>query len=300
MAITREQMKKLMEPGLRKIFFEGYDELPEQYTQVFRVNRSEKAAEHDYHVIGLGPWNKFTGTVEYEDIEPGLEVNYVHEQYAKGMQIPIDVAEDDLYGVISENGRGGRQARALGRGARVTVEMTAASVLNDAFTKTGYDGVPLVSDAHPLLGTNGETASNKLTEALSEASLKQARLLMRRQVNDKGIKIQANGDTLVVPADLEYTALEITQSDQKPGTDLNDVNVVGKRIRRVIVLDYLEDPNNWFLLDSSLHQLNFFWRVRPEFRSDEDIDHLRLRFVGRCRFSVGYSDWRGVVGSAPA
>ena len=33
---------KLLEPGLRKIFFETYDELPEQYSQIYNMNTSEK------------------------------------------------------------------------------------------------------------------------------------------------------------------------------------------------------------------------------------------------------------------
>lgn len=293
--MTPGQFLELMEPKLRQVFFNAYKEIPEQYPRVFRVHTSKKMEEHDYHVADLGIWNEFDGAVEYEDYEPGDKVTYRHVMYAKGIQIPITLAEDDLYGVIGGNGAGTKRTQALAKGARARVETEAANVLNQGFSVNGYDGVPLFSDSHPLIG--GGTQSNKLTSALSEESLKEARLLLRQQVDDKGIKIQSQGDRLIVPAELEYTALELVQTDRSPYTADNTKNVVGGRIRDVVVLDYLDNDKNWFLADSQLHQLNFFWRVKPEFKRDEDIDHFVLKFVGRMRFSVGYSDYRGIVGS---
>ena len=50
-------------------------------------------------------------------------------------------------------------------------------------------------------------------------------------------------------------------------------------------------------MDSSRHELNFFWRVRPEFKREEDFDTLVAKYRGYMRYSYGYSDWRGIVGS---
>lgn len=295
MAMVKTDYKKLLEPGLRKIFFEAYAELPEQFSQVFNVHSSKKAKETDYRIAGLGVWPEFDGNVEYEDYEPGDEVTYVHKTYAKGLAIPLELAEDDLYGIMGTGGFGGKRAAQLGRGARIVAEQTAADIFNNAFTDIGYDGKPLAAPDHPLIG--GGTGDNYLQEPLSVEGLKKARLKMRKLTDEKGVKIQATGDTLVVPPELEYTAIEILQSDKEAYTGDNTVNVFKGRINKLVVLDYLEDPKNWFLLDSGLHELNFFWRVRPEFKHDEDIDRFTIRFVGRERFSVGYSDWRGVVGS---
>lgn len=292
---TPGQFMALMEPILREVFFESYKELPEQFSEVFNVNTSKKMEEHDFHVASLGPWDKFDGTVEYEDYAPGDMVTYRHETYAKGVQVPVELAEDDLYGVFGSGGAGTKRTQALARGARVRVETVAADVLNGGFTDTGYDEVSLFSSAHPLIG--GGTQSNLLEEALSEGSLKAARMLMRGLVDEKGIKIQSQGNVLVVPPELEYTALELIQTDRSPYTNDNTKNVVGGQIKKIVVMDYLTDPDNWFLLDEGMHQLNFFWRVKPDFKKDEDIDHFVLKFVGRMRFSVGYSDYRGIVGS---
>lgn len=293
--MTPEQFANLMEPKLRKVFFEAYKEIPEQFSTVFNVNKSNKRKETDAHFASLGMWDEFTGAVDYEDYEVGKEVEYTHVTYAKGTQVPLELVEDDLYGVIGENGMGTKRSKALARGIRARAETKSAEVFENSFSVNGYDGVPLFSDAHPLIG--GGTQGNKITRVLSELGLKEARLLLRSQVDDKGIKIQSMGDTLIVPADLEYTALEVTETDRTPYSDENTKNIVGPRIRKVIVLDYLEDKDAWFLSDSTMNELNFFWRVKPEFKRDEDIDHFTIKFVGRARFSVGYSNYRGIVGS---
>lgn len=300
MPMTAAEYAKLLEPGLRKVFFETYQEKPEQFSKVYKVSSSKKAAEHDYHIAGLGVWPKFEGAVVYDEPITGDTITYVHEQFAQGIQIPITLAEDDLYGIINENGLGTRKTQSLARGARALVEKTAASILDNAFTVNGYDGVPLISDAHPLLG--GGTQSNKLSPDstdgtnLTVRNLSRAIALMRKQVNDRGIPIACTADTLVVPVDLYATALEIVMSPDRPDTPNRAKNILYDKLD-VVVLDYLENQDIWFLLDSSQHQLNFFWRVKPEFMRDEDIDHLMIKFVGRCRFSCGYSDYRGIVGA---
>jgi len=43
--------------------------------------------------------------------------------------------------------------------------------------------------------------------------------------------------------------------------------------------------------------LNYFWRVRPEFKQDNSFDTGMALFKARMRCSQGWSDWRGVWGS---
>ena len=53
----------------------------------------------------------------------------------------------------------------------------------------------------------------------------------------------------------------------------------------------------WFLQDGNRHELNFFWRVKPEFKHEEDFDTFVAKYRGYMRYSYGFSDWRGMVGS---
>jgi hypothetical protein len=105
-----------------------------------------------------------------------------------------------------------------------------------------------------------------------------------------------NPKILVVPGALEFTAEKIAKSIQLPGTNNNDINPMRGRFQ-VIVLDYLTDSNNWFLLDPDLHELNFFWREKLNFKSTDDFDTDIAKYKGRMRFSYGWSDHRGVLGA---
>lgn len=290
MTMRSANFQKLLEPGLRKVFFEAYDEIPEQYPRYYNVNNSKKAKETDQHVSGLAIVQPFTGVVQYDDLMLGDSVEYTHAEWAGGMQVERKLVDDEQYNVI-EN-----RAKALAHDTRAAVEEQAAKTLNDGFTVNGYDGVPLFANNHPLRKAGTNTGDNLTTGPLTDANLKNARILMRQTVDDAGRKAQFVGNNLIVPVELEYTALEITQSTQKAGTADNDINTLRGRVD-VTVLDYLTSPTAWFLQDRQRHQLNFFWRVKPEYKGEENFDTLVAKYRVYFRFSRGYSDWRGIVGS---
>jgi phage major head subunit gpT-like protein len=287
--------QRLLEPKFRKVFFEAYSELPEQFSKVFNVKTSKKAKEYDFHIGGTGIWEEKTpsGTIAEDTITEGSEVTYTHKAYAKMISVEREMADDDQYDVIS------KLPRSLGTGCRVLVETTSASVINNGFATNGYDGVPLFSAAHPL--ARGGVASNLMTGAdLSDASLKLGITKMKTAtLTEEAFKMQATPTQLIIAPDNEFTALTILHSAQVAGGQLNDINTVQGKLTPV-VLDYLDDADAWFLRDTRLSETNFFWRVKPEFKSDEVFDNMVAKYRGYCRFSVGYSDWRGWVGNTGA
>lgn len=287
---------KLLEPGLRKIIFETYNEKPEQFSKVFNVVSSKKAIETDARMGGFSLFNEKAtlDASEYEDLTSLDTVQYKHVTYAKGFIVEKELVDDEQYGQIR------KAAQALARAARSTVEVKAASVLNNAFTTSAdnWKGEALVSSTHSLLG--GGTSSNYLgTLALTEPNLELAFKLAREQVDERGLKIQMNPNLLIVPPSLEFTAEKLAKSIQLPGTDQNDINPLRGRFQ-IIVLDYLTDPNNWFLADTSMMPLNFFWREKMSFKSENDFDTDAAKYKARMRFSYGWTDWRGIIGSQPA
>ena len=302
---------KLLEPKLRKIFYETYDEVPEQYSKLFKMNTSKKAQETDYGLGAFTPWTKFgsstsavTGstvmpTVHYQTIPAGLERVYKHEEFADGFMVERKYVDDEQYNVIE------KMPADLARAGRYKVETDAAAVFNNAFTTAGYDGKALIAADHPILNTTIDVgygagkASNLITGALSDTTLKQATTLMRKQVDEAGKLIQLMPDTLIVPPDLEWIALELTKSAQKVGTTDNDINSLMGRFK-VVVYDFLTDSDCWYIMDSKRHNLNFFWRVKPEFKREEDFDSLVQKYRGYMRYSYGYSDFRGIIGSTGA
>lgn len=267
-----ENFGKLLEPGLRKLFYETYDELPEQFSKVFHVLSSKKSREIDYGVGSMTPWEEFgkaDGTaytsgnmpeVPFETIPAGLERIYKHKEFAKGFIVQRKFVDDEEYGVIN------KMPKDLARAGRYKVETDAASLFNTAFSAAGYDGKALIAADHPLLNKTVVTehgtgvCSNLVDAALSDTALKSAFNLGRKQVDEAGKLIQFKYDTLVVPPELEWLANELVKSTHKVGTDYNDVNSLAGRFK-VEVWDFLTDKDACFLMDSKRHNLNFFWRV---------------------------------------
>lgn len=288
---------KLLAPGLRKIFFETYAEVPEQFSKVYKVNTSKMAKEIDYGLGAFGDWTERSSgldTVAYDTLSPGLEREYVHKAFTKGFMIERELYDDEQYRQIN------KFPAAMARAGRAFVEKEAASLLHGAFTTNGYDNKPLIANNHTLVDSTG-TGDNLITGALSDTNLKLALQCMRETVDEAGNLINSSAKKLIVPPALEYEAKELINSTQKAGTTANDVNTI-KGALEVVVYDYLGvaaggSDTAWFLIDPSLCELNFFWRIKPEFKWDEDFDTFVAKYRGYMRFSYGYSDWRGIVGS---
>lgn len=294
MAIQSGNFGRLLEPGLRKIFMETYKEKPEQYSKVLNVLTSKKAIETDLRAGGFSMWNE-KGTLdatEYEDPTETDIVQYKHITFSKGFQIEKELVDDEQYTVIN------KMPKALARAARATIESRAAEIFNEAFTPSpkNYKGEALIGEHTRLDGGKDTNYIGELT--LNEANLEIAMKLAREQVDERGLKIQMIPRVLVVPPALEFTAQRLMESIQSVGNNLNDINVFKDRFR-VVVLDYLTNDKAWFLLDPDLHQLNFFWRERLNFKGEKNFDTDVAKYKGRMRFSYGWTDHRGIIGANP-
>ena len=183
----------------------------------------------------------------------------------------------------------------------MTITVLTKGFAGDAGAFKGRDGKELFHTAHTLVDSD-KTCSNLLTGALNEANLKKAIQMMASQLDEAGNLIQMKATKLIVPPALEDTALRLLHSSQLPGTELNDTNEYLKNRLQVVVMDYLGataggSDTAWFLQDGTRHELNFFWRVKPEFKNEEDFDTFVAKYRGYMRYSYGFSDWRGMVGS---
>jgi len=296
---------KLLEPGLRKIFFETYDELPEQYSKIYKVNKSTKAKETDYGLGAFGDWTERaseTDSVAYQKLNPGLERTYTHKAFTQGFMIGRELYDDEQYRQID------KFPKAMARAGRAKVEKDAMAPLINGFSadvggvgaSAIYDGKALFAVDHPLVDS-ADVCSNLATGVLNQDNLEKAIMLMRKTKDEAGNLIVLTPDTLVVPPALEYDARVLLESTAVPGSNNNDVNVI-KGALNLIVMDYIGTANGgsdtaWFIMDSKRHELNFFWRVKPEFKWDEDFDTFVAKYRGYMRYSFGVSDFRGLVGS---
>jgi len=296
MASYRSNFGDLLEPGFREIFDDVYKEMPQVFPSLFHVNTSDKQEEKDSGVSGFGLMQRTNEgeQVDYEDPVQMYDVRYTHLKYTKGFKVSEELYEDDLYNVMN------KKPAALARSARRTAEYSAANVFNRAFNTSyqGGDGSPLcsISRSRSDGGTSQSNASSTgLT--LTETNLETGRTAMREQLDDKGMRIQVMPTTILTSVDLEKDANIIINSKMRSGTADNDFNFYKGKFK-VVSWEYLTLNNTlWFLIDSRQHELNWFWRIKPEFKQDVAFDTGMALFKTRARFSNGFSDWRGVWGS---
>jgi phage major head subunit gpT-like protein len=295
MASYRANFGDLLEPGLRKIFDDKYKEMPEVFSSIFHVNSSTTDTERDSAMTGFGLLTQTAegSPISYEDPVQMYDTVYVHLKYTKGFKVSEELVEDDRYNIIK------KKPAALAKSCRRSAEYLASQIFNNAFSSgVGGDAKYLCSTLHPR--ADGGTAQSNASATgitLTEANLNTALLAMRGQLDDKGQKIATRADTIVVPPALEKTAQILTNSKLRPGTADNDFNYY-EGLLKVISWDWLTSSTAWFLIDSSEHELNWFWRISPEFKQDNSFDTGMALFKARMRSSVGWSDWRGFWGSA--
>jgi len=297
MPAIRPNFKDELDPSLRTIFFDRYDQEPQVMTEVFNVNTSGRDLETDSATTGFGKLQQTDelGALDYEDPLKMFRTTYTHLKYGKGFKVSQELVEDDQHNVIA------KMPKALAKSVVYTTEFHSANILNNAFdlSYTSYgDAKPLCSTSHGR--ADGGTAQSNASAAgvtLTEPSLETGRLALEKALNDKGEIVNFMADSLVLPIDLRKTAQILTDSTLRSGTANNDVNVY-EGVFKIIPWRYITSTTAWFLLDKSNHLLNWFWRVRPEFKSDYAFDSDAALYKVRVRFSVGWSDWRGVWGSA--
>ena len=285
----------LLTPGFREIFNDKFQEVPMQFTKIFKVDNSVKDSEKDSAISGFGLAVQ-TGEgapISYEDPVQGYTTTYVHLKYTKGLKITIEMFEDDLYGIMK------KRPAALGRTMRRTSENQAALVFVNGFNtnNVGADGKPLFSTVHPRPdGGNSQSNASSTGLPLTENNLETGNIAMRGQLDDKGMIIDVYPRMLLVPKELRKTAHLIVDSPMRQGTADNDANYY-KDDYQVIDWLYLTSTTAWFLLDPGVAELHWFWRRKPQFKDDELFDTEFAVYKSTMRLSRGWSDWRGVWGS---
>lgn len=300
MAVTRrEQFAGLLAPGLRKVFFDQFKDHPEEYSKLFNVEKSTKAYEEDLKVTPLGAMpEKPEGTnVLFERPEQGNRIRYTHVPFGKGFRITHEMWEDDQYGIMK------KMAKGLGRAARMRVEVSAFDVFNDAFTGalyTGFDGLSLVNASHTSVDAGLMSNTTAAPADVSVASLQEAINHFHLMKDDRGFPILYKAKTLLHHPKDFWIVNEILKSQFLPGlanAGRNDINALADFGIRPVMGNYLTDEDAAFLIaDKGEHSLTYFWREKVSF---EDADHVESRdalFTAYMRFSVGFSDWRGVFG----
>ena len=301
MALNRASFAKLLEPGLNTLFGLEYDSYPPEYSAVFSCNTSNKAFEEDVLLQGFGnaPTKNEGSAISYDDAGQQWTARYQHETIALAFAISEEAEEDGQYGSIAS-----RYTKALARSMASTKELKAANVLNFSQTAgyTGGDGVTLLSASHP---TRSGNQSNVLGTAadLSETSLESVLINIADMKDDRGLRIAAQGQTLVIPTAYTFTADRILQSTLQNDTANNAINAIknnGYLPSGSHVMRRLTDSDAWFVTTDVPDGLKMFQRSPMKKGMEGDFETGNVRYKVRERYSFGFTDWRGVFGSEGA
>ncbi len=289
---------------MRKTFFNTIEKIPEFYPVVFNVETEGKQARpfiDEMSLVGFGliPEKPQGEGLVYDQAYEGYVTRYTYVTSAMGYRVSKEMMLEDAVGIIPQ------LPKALAYSARQTVETKVWNLLNLGFTSgvTGADGVTLFNSAHPLKG--GGTFSNTATAAaLSPTALQNAIInAFDLLVDDRSLPIVRTAAYLVVPPQLEKTALEIIKSAYVPGSANNEVNIQYERLK-VVSSRFLTSSTAWFVLGnkgplgSDSHNLKMIWRWKDNFEQDKDFDTKSIKSSLDFRYTYGWSDWRATFGNA--
>ena len=300
MAISRQQLVKELEPGLNALFGMEYSRYEAQHTEIYETETSDRAFEEETLIVGFGNAEvKAEGSgVRFDTANEGYTSRYTHETVALAFALTEEAVEDNLYDRL-----GARYTKALARSMANTKQIKAASVLNNAFSTAGGDGVSLINTAHPLGG--GGTLANRATTMadLNETSLEDALINISTLTDDRGLNIALKGAKLIIPPQLVFVADRLLNSPGRVGTsdnDINSINNTGMLPEGYVVNNYLTDTDAYFIKTDCPDGFKYFERSPMSTSLEGDFDTGNMRYKARERYSFGYSNFRAVYGSQGA
>ena len=200
--VASENFGYLLDPGLRKIFMDEFNSPGSVTDQLYGIEKSTKAVEHDLGIGGLGDLEEFTGTIPYGDFSQQYRTSYVHREWVKGIKIERKLVDDDIYSIIN------KRPQQLALVARRTREKHGASLFNNAFSTSvfaGGDTKALCATDHSAVGT-ASTQSNCGSTSLSATAVEATRLLGMAFRDETDNLVDVMFDTILVPPALEEMA----------------------------------------------------------------------------------------------
>ena len=299
MAISRSQLVKELEPGLNALFGLEYNRYENQHAEIFPAESSDRAFEEEVMLSGFAsaPVKQEGAGVVFDQAQETFTARYTHDTIALAFSITEEAIEDNLYDRLAA-----RYTRALARSMSNTKQVKAAAVLNNAQVTTalGGDGVSLINNGHPL--ATGGTFSNVLAVAadLNETSLEQSLIDIAGFVDERGLKVALNGQKMIIPKELQFTAERLMKSPQRVGTADNDINAMvnmGMIPEGYRVNNFLADSDSFFILTDTPNGFKHFVRSPIKTAMEGDFDTGNVRFKARERYSFGWSDPRAVFGN---
>jgi hypothetical protein len=303
MPVSLAQIRDLLLPGLYAVTGD-YDQLPRVWSKIYKTRKSNMALERlaSMRYLSVAAIKQEGGTTTFDNQSGQRYIyNIEHDEIGLGFAITRKAIDDNLYKTEF-----GPSAMGLRDAFLRFEEVRGADVINTAATyvaSVGGDGKALAATDHPV---DGGTFSNLASPAVSlnETSLLAAQVAINADFRDNANqRMNAKPRTLLIPPQLEPTAIRLLKTELRPGTANNDVNAIlstqGGIPNGYQVWNYLTSQYGWQILtdqDGLIHM------DRVPFETDMSVEFTtdNLLVKGYQRDSFGYNDPRCGYFSRPS
>lgn len=295
--------RSVVEPILNEVFDGIYDQRKDEWKSVFREQSGIARAYHEEPVM-----YGFNAAPELPD---GMPVTYQQGGilYVKRYQYKVFGLAFAITKILQEDGDhirvGSIFSKHLAQALIETKETRAANVLNRAFNGSylGGDGVALNVTNHPM--ANGSTYSNLLSTpaALSQTSLEQMLIQVRKAVDANGKRIRLTPQKLTISPDNVFQAEVLLKSVLRAGTSNNDINPVksmGQLDSTPAVLSRLTSTTAWWVTTDAPEGLKMMKRRALERSMEGDFETDSMRYKATERYIEGWTDPRACWGTPGA
>lgn len=291
--------RNIVEPILNESFDGIYDQRKDEWKQFMTEQEGTPRSYHEevmLYGMGAAPELPDGQAVTYQSGGQLYTTRYTYKVYGLAYALTKVLVEDGDHIRI-----GSTFSKHLAQSMIETKETIMANHLNRAFNSsyTGGDGVELCDDAHPVIGG---TQSNLLTTAaaLSQTSLEQMLIQIRKAEDSNGKKIRITPKKLIISPDNVFQAEVLLKSVLRSGTANNDINAIksmGMLSGETAVVSRMTSATAWFVQTDAPEGLKILMRRRLEKSMEGDFETDSVRYKSTERYGSGWTDWRGIFGT---
>lgn len=292
--------RSIVEPILNEEFDGIYDQRADEWKPVFREQRGIPRNYHEEPVLygfGAAPELPDGMPVNYQSGGVLFLKRYYYRVYGLAFALTKVLVEDGDHIRIGQI-----YARHLAQSMIETKETLCANVLNNSFSGSylGGDGVALISTAHPVVSG---TQSNQLATAavLSQTSTEQLLIQIRNAADNNGKRIRLTPKQFVLSPSNVFQGEVILKSILRSGTANNDINPVksmGMLKDGQANMSRLTSTTAWWIETDAPEGLKLMMRRSLEKSMEGDFDTDSMRYKSTERYIPGWTDWRGIYGTA--
>ncbi len=292
--------RSIVEPILNESFDGVYDQRKDEWKQFMTEQSGTPRSYHEevmLYGMGAAPELPDGMPVTYQSGGQLYVARYTYKVYGLAYALTKVLVEDGDHIRI-----GNTFSKHLAQSMIETKETNCANLLNRAFSGSylGGDGAALISSSHPVIGG---TQSNVLASAanLSQTSLEQMLIQIRNAADSNGKKIRLNPQKLIISPANVFQAEVILKSVLRSGTANNDINAVksmGLLSGETGVVSRMTSNTAWFVKTDNDEGMKLLMRRRLEKSMEGDFETDSVRYKSTERYGMGWTDWRGIYGTA--